>query len=160
MGEYKELHRLLLQSYQANIAESTTIWESDLLKINIGKIGSIPLILIGLYWTYLVGFGGFSFRILRRPIFSFRTMSTIFIDIALILICLGIWLPRSKLRLYLGRIGSIIWIITMGYPTLMIFGELEHADTTILIIYFIIVLSTIVVTISLWKPRRKRKKVE
>lgn len=127
------------------------------MKIDSGKIGSIPLIIAVSSWTFVFGLGGLSFRILERPFLSFRTVSTILLVIPLVLMCLAIWFPNSKLRLYLGRIGSIIWMIPMGFYSLMIFGEIEHAEPIALLIYCIVIASTILVMKSLWKPKSEEK---
>jgi len=45
----------------------------------------------------------------------------------------------------------------MGFYTLMVFGEFEHAEPIALVVYFIVLLSTAAIMISLWKPRRYRR---
>ncbi len=119
------------------------------MKIDIGKIGSIPLILFILFWTRLYGIAVFNGYISIHLIGI-----TLIVDVPLILICLPIWFPGSELRLWLGRIGTIIWILVMGLPTIMIIGEPEHSDPVTIIGYSVLMLSTVIVTIYLWKHRR------
>lgn len=126
------------------------------MKVDIGKIGSLPLIIVGMLWTFVFGFGGRDYdRIVRRSIFSFDIMSTILIDISLFLICLAIWFPDSKWRIYLGRIGSLIWIALLGYPTLMMVGEPHATSKGFFLVYVIMMASTILVSVSLWKRKKE-----
>jgi len=132
------------------------------LKIDSGKtatiiariIVTIPLIFVGYMWNPRI-----ITCLLRspcRPFFDEIVLTTL-IDASIILICPSIWFPNSRLLLYLGKIGSIIWLLPMGFYTLMVFGEFEHAEPIALVVYFIVLLSTAAIMISLWKPRRYRR---
>lgn len=119
------------------------------MKIDIGKIGSIPLIIAGILFSYSFGCVGILLAGFTPSIQIIQ--DTLFVEIPLILICLGIWLPRSRITLYAGRIGTILWLLPMSVYTLIIFGEFEHASPRSLIEYTIIVLSTVLTALSLWK---------
>ncbi len=124
------------------------------MKIDIGKIGSIPLILGGIFWIFVNGFAG---ALHRGFIPSSQTIEdTLFVEIPLILILLGIWLPHSAGTLFIGRIGTIIWLLPMGVLTIIIFGELDHAAPIALVVYFVIAISSILVTLDLWRCKKRR----
>lgn len=116
------------------------------MKINIGKIGSLPLILVIVIWTYYHAGGALDGYI---PFIELILL----VDIPLVFICLAVWFPGSKGRLWLGRIGTIIWLLILALLALMIVTEFEHADTKTVIIYLVIMISTVIVTIYLWMPR-------
>ncbi len=122
------------------------------MKIDYGKIGSIPLTLVGIFWTFVFGFGGTDYdKIVRRSILSFDIVSTLLIDVSLVLMVLPIWFPYSKLRLYLGRIGSIMWVALLIYPTMMMIGEPYATSKGFLLVYLIVVIFTALIITSLWK---------
>ncbi len=120
----------------------------------IGKIATIPLIIVGVLWE--LG-GGWIVTVLFRGFTLSKEVIgySLFVEAPLILIVAGIWLSRFRLFLYLGRVGTIIWLLPFGFHTIIIFGELEHAAPIVLIVYFIVLLSTISVTFSLWKRKKK-----
>lgn len=89
---------------------------------------------------------------------SFNIMSTILIDVSLVLMVLPIWFPHSKLRLYLGRMGSIIWVALLSYPTMMMIGEPYATSRGFLLAYLIVVISTALIIISLWKKGKEELK--
>ena len=149
---WKKKRQLIIKLICTGLLSEVLMQECGSLRIDSGRIGSVPLILVIVLWTFLEGFGGLDYY---RYNPSIRTlMSTLLVDIPLIFICLAIWFPGSRLRLYLGRLATIIWWVLMAFYSLMIFGEIEHAELIALIIYFILILSKIAVSISLWNHQK------
>lgn len=118
-------------------------------------MGTIPLVIVIWFWATATGFIG---DILYRDLTPSRETIglNLLVDIPLILTVVGVWLSGCKPFLYLGRIGTIIWLLPFGVYSVVIFGELEHAEPRALVEYLIVLLSTIAVILSLWKREKKR----
>lgn len=125
----------------------------DTMSINateIARIATIPLIIVGLLaagcvWEIFKGY------VPSRDSIEF----CLSIDVPLILIIVGVWLSRYRLFLYLGRIGTVIWLLPLGFHTMMIFGELQNTEPIVLVVYFIVLLCTILSALFLWRPKKK-----
>ncbi len=128
----------------------------DWLKIYSGKFATMPFILIIAYVVYhncaIILYGYFP------PIDSI--IASLAITLPLIFMCQAVWFPDSKLGVRLGKIGYVARIIVLVFPTLAIFGEIEHAEPAALIVYVIMLISTVIVTVSLWRPREEGKKMK
>lgn len=117
------------------------------------RVATIPLIATIVYWELGGGFVGY---VLSGFTPSKQTIVTsLIVDVPLILIIIGVWLFRHRFFLYLGRIGTIIWLLPFGYYSAMVLGEFEHTDPIIWIEYPVLLLSTIAVTLRLWKREKK-----
>ncbi len=119
----------------------------------IGKIATIPLVVTMVYWELGAG-------LVADVLSGFAPSkqgieSSVIVDVPLVLIIVGVWLSRHRLFLYLGRIGTIIWLLPFGFYSVMVLGEFEHTDPIIWIEYPILLLSTMAVTLCLWKRVKK-----
>ncbi len=120
--------------------------------ISAGRIATIPLIIVMVFWELTSGFvadvlAGFTPS--RQGI-----EYSLIVDVPLILITIGVWLSCYRFFLWLGRIGTIIWLLPFGLCTIIILGELEHAEPIALVVYFIVLLSTVSVVSFLWKKEK------
>ncbi len=120
---------------------------------DIERIATIPLIIVLVFLEWLAGCIGAILAGYTPSREAFEL--SLVVDVPLILIVVGVWLSRHRLFVYLGRIGTIIWLLPFGFYSAMVLGEFEHTDPIIWIEYPILLLSTISVTFSLWKRKKK-----
>lgn len=117
------------------------------------RIATIPLIIVLLFLEWLAGCIG---AILAGYTPSREAVElSLIVDVPIILIVTGVWLSRYRLFSYLGRIGTIIWLLPFGFYSLMVLGEFEHTEPVVWVEYPILLLSTISATFFLWKQRKK-----
>ncbi|MBU7036441.1 MAG: hypothetical protein HXS52_00800 [Theionarchaea archaeon] len=126
---------------------------------NLARVATVPLIIVPLLWASATGFIGDI--VYRDFALSKETLgSNLIVGVPIIAIAIGVWLPHRKLFLYLGRIGTAVWLFPFGFFSFMVLGEPEHAEPIVFIIFLVLFLSTVSVIWFLWNLSKKEKEHE
>jgi hypothetical protein len=126
----------------------------------IGKIGSVPLIFIGVIFAFLLFVWTVSMYGLLIWIFLL-----LFFEIPLLFMIVGVWFPdaeKEKVNVNRGKISSIFWIFTIGFTYLVfqfIKGFSSYVESDLPTVWFsiffaVMVISSIAVIASLWMPEK------
>jgi len=119
-----------------------------------GKIGSVPLVVIGAILAFFL----LIWSLGTHGLF-FWFCSLIFFEVPIFLMVIGIWFPDPK-NIWLGRVGTVFWLATMGFMNMALrfmreFSyrvESEVPTLFFIILFEVAVLTTVAVTLSLWMP--------
>lgn len=121
----------------------------------IAKAATIPLAATMVYWELVAGVVGYVLAGFSPS--SQAIECSLIVDVPLILIVVGVWLSSCRPFLYLGKIGTVVWLFPFGFYSGMVLGEFEHTDPIVWIEYPVLLLSTISVTYFLWKKGRGKR---
>ncbi|MBU7018409.1 MAG: hypothetical protein HXS44_12940 [Theionarchaea archaeon] len=125
----------------------------------IGKIGSVPLILIGIVFAFLL----FVWTVSMYGLLIWIVL-LLFFEIPLLFMILGVWSPDpERVNVARGKTSSILWIFTIGFTYLVIRfikGFSSYVDSNLPTMWFsiffaIMVVSSIAVIVSLWMPEER-----
>ena len=134
----------------------------------IGKIGSVPLIFVGVIFAFLL----FIWTVSMYGLFIWIFL-LLFFEIPLLFMIVGVWFPDTEkekekekvnVNVNRGKTSSIFWIFTCGFTYLVIrfikgFSSYVESDLPTIWFYLffvVMIISSVAVIASLWMPEKNR----